>query len=651
MELVAYNPDGTLPTNQVYDDIVTDVNITAPAIVDINNNNHAEFNYKYSGSPNESNPFSYSSYGSADMLYDSNNFYYVQSNFSGASATTFDTSIAILDKYDHSIKLRSSLPLVVSAICDISAVVNNTILVCGFNIGNKTERARLSYAFVDKSSLSVSQVHTIGGFVPVADSVHTLHDVQVIDNVVYFRSFTSTMESSATSSAENCYMASYRISGSTFADVSLTEHSMVHTRLNLYTQYAYIQNMSEAGYSNQTVVIGQNPEHPSTSGIYSYHYYIITYNNGDITISDRKILNTVDKSDYQFLPGLYGSCKIYNPKDKYYYIFYQNYYTYTYQNDNHYKGYTVIKFRFNGVDIVDLAQIKSTNTIGTSIKVHFLGARINGSDNTVDIICVNSYNNPGPLMSWRFSLTTLTRLYTFDLNFNSSVLGCRAIVIDNMIKLIHYPNGIYKNLVSLAPYYLDTYGVAGSCKISSTKALAVTSGNIGDTVRIAYEGTYHVPGVPTGSIYNTDTSYAIAKKSGVLTVSEPQQTSKVYYGSYVGDGTRGLSESNPMSITFPFEPKAIWMFGTSGTSGSIQAAMRSIVDINSKTSIKVITSKVTEVFSTNGAWRDGTDNAFMHHKMSSDRKTYYWYIDNPNTSAISYALNANGTEYHYIAFG
>ena len=329
VELVAYNSDGTLPTNQVYDDIVTDVNITAPAIVDINSNNHAEFNYKYSGSPKESNPFSYSSYGSADMLYDSNNFYYAQSNFSSASATTFDTAIAILDKYDHSIKLRSSLPLVVNTICDISAVVSNTILVCGFNIGNKTERARLSYAFVDKSSLSVSQVHTIGGgFVPVADSVYTLHDVQVIDDVVYFRSFTSTMESSSTSSAENCYMASYRISGSTFADAALTEHSMVHTRLNLYTQYAYIQNMSEAGYSNQTVVIGQNPEHPGTSGIYSYHYYIITYNNGDITISDRKILNTVDESNYQFLPGLHGSCKIYNPKDNYYYIFYQNYYIY-----------------------------------------------------------------------------------------------------------------------------------------------------------------------------------------------------------------------------------------------------------------------------------------------------------------------------------
>ena len=45
VQLVTYNADGTLPSNQIYDDVVTDVNITAPAIVDINSNNHATMTY------------------------------------------------------------------------------------------------------------------------------------------------------------------------------------------------------------------------------------------------------------------------------------------------------------------------------------------------------------------------------------------------------------------------------------------------------------------------------------------------------------------------------------------------------------------------------------------------------------------------------
>lgn len=640
VELVAYNSDGTLPTNQVYDDIVTDVNITAPAIVDINNNNHAEFNYTYSGSVVNNNVFMYNNSGRSAMLSDSGNLYYAQSNYNSTAETSFTTSIAILDVYDHSSKLQSSLPIVVNAMCDISAVVPNTLIVCGFNIGNNNARAILSYVFVDKSTLAVSQAHTIPSFAPNSEYTQFIHDVQLINDFVYFRYFSD-------STTPNCRIGSYKLTGSTMSDAKLSSQNIQDLQLNLTMNYVHIQTMEDCGYPNKTIVIGQDPGYPSTTKIYSHQYYVITYENGSVLLSDRQALGNNEEQDFQYLPYLNYSCKIYNPLTKWYYLFYTNFKTYN--ANTAYRGYSVIKFKFNGTTITDLSQWVSDESIGYHVRRNFMGARTNVNDNTVDIIWIDYYNTPSTIICSRYSLSTFKELHNAATSLSSSGDVYDIIVDTNMIKMIHrYQSPPY--LVSVAPYYQNTYNLAGTCKISSTKALAVTSGNIGDTVRIAYEGTYHIPGVPTGSIYNTDTSYAIAKKSGVLTVSEPQQTSKVYYGSYVGDGTKGLSASDPMSITFPFEPKAIWLFGYNHRADS--ADMWTVEDeltSTATTASKINLSRVTETYNSSGAWRSGMQSSSVYHKLSSDRKTYYWYTS--SSYATDNIFNRSSYEYWYIAFG
>ena len=638
VELVAYNSDGTLPTNQVYDDIVTDANIAAPAIVDINSNNHAEFNYKYSGSVVNTNVFMYSNSGRSVMLSDSGNLYYAQSNYNSTAETSFTTSIAILDIYDHSSKLQSSLPIVVNAMCDISTVVPNTLIACGFNIGNNNARAILSYVFVDKSTLAVSQVYTIPSFAPNSSYTQFIHDVQLIDNFVYFRYFSNN-----TSPA--CRIGSYKLTGSTMADATLSNQNIQDVQLNLMMEHIYVQTMEDCGYPNKTIVIGQDPEHPGTSNIYSHQYYVITYENGTVSISDRQALGNNETSDYQYLPYLNYSCKIYHPSTKWYYLFYTNFKVYN--ASNAYRGYSVIKFKFNGAAITDLTHWVSDESIGYHIRRNFMGARVNVNDNTVDIIWIDYYNTPSTVRCSRYSLTTFKELYKVDTSISSSGDVYGIIIDTNMIKMIHrYQNPPY--LISLAPYYQNTYDVAGSCKVSSTKALAVTSGNIGDTVRIAYEGTYHVPGVPTGSIYNTDTSYAIAKKSGVLTVSEPQQTSKVYYGSYVGDGTKGTSSSNPMSITFPFKPRLLIMIGYSTLSD--HGIYR--FNINAGTiNTQVQLADISTTFKlSDGALRDGVTNDYVYHKLTSDGLTYSWYTTSSNTYKFDYVYNIKDCVYHYIAY-
>lgn len=127
-------------------------------------------------------------------------------------------------------------------------------------------------------------------------------------------------------------------------------------------------------------------------------------------------------------------------------------------------------------------------------------------------------------------------------------------------------------------------------------------------------------------------------------------TSKVYLGSYVGDGTRGLSASDPMSITFPFEPKAIWMFGFNYDTDL--ANMDTFIDApgaNYSTATKINLSRVTETFKNSGAWRSSIGSTMVYHKISSDRKTYYWYSNSPN--AVAAIFNKLSNEYWYVAFG
>lgn len=605
MELVAYNSDGTLPTNQVYDDIVTDANITAPAIVDINSNNHAEFNYKYSGSAVNNNVFMYNSSGRSAMLSDSNNLYYAQSKYNSTAETSFASSIAILDKYDHSTKLQSSLPIVVNAMCDISTVVPNTLIVCGFNIGNNVARAILSYVFVDKNTLAVSQAYTIPDFAPSSQFTQFIHDVQLVDNFVYFRYFSSN-------TSPTCRIGSYKLTGTAITDATLSSQNIQDVQLNLMMEYVHIQTMEDCGYPNKTIVIGQDPKHPGTSNIYSHQYYVLTYENGTVSVSDRQALGNTEESDYQYLPYLNYSCKIYNPSTKWYYLFYTNF---EIHNSTAERGYSVIKFKFNGTAITDLSQWKSSDTVGYNVRLNFMGARVNVSDNTVDIISINYYNTPSTIRCSRYSLNTFTRLYHSETSQMSSGDVYGVIIDTNMIKLTHrYGNPSY--LISVAPYYQNSYTLAGFCKISSTKALAVTSGNIGDTVRIAYEGTYHVPGVPSGSIYNTDTSYAIAKKSGVLTVSEPQQTANVEFQTYVGTGEYGSSNKN--QLTFTNTPKAVVIvIGESSATNSVI-----FTPGQTKYSMQIFANK----------YASGTVN------WSNDNKTVEWYCTKGPDGATEYEM-------------
>lgn len=125
----------------------------------------------------------------------------------------------------------------------------------------------------------------------------------------------------------------------------------------------------------------------------------------------------------------------------------------------------------------------------------------------------------------------------------------------------------------------------------------------------------------------------------------------MYYGSYVGDGTRGLSESNPMSITFPFEPKRIYMFGYSepnSANNRKNIILHYTTLDTSNVCYDIVLTTISTVFSAADGALHASSSVTAWHKLSEDRRTYYWYT---NASTADVAFNSDKHRYHYIAYG
>lgn len=147
----------------------------------------------------------------------------------------------------------------------------------------------------------------------------------------------------------------------------------------------------------------------------------------------------------------------------------------------------------------------------------------------------------------------------------------------------------------------------------------------------------------TGDAENTPVELVAYNSDGTL------PTNQVYFGSYVGDGTRGISARDPMSLTFPFEPKVIWMLGFNyNTSSANIDTFKNSPQLEYSTATAINLSRVTETFESSGAWRNSIQSKYVYHKLSSDRKTYYWYNSTRNTATS--VFNTQSNVYWYIAF-
>lgn len=97
---------------------------------------------------------------------------------------------------------------------------------------------------------------------------------------------------------------------------------------------------------------------------------------------------------------------------------------------------------------------------------------------------------------------------------------------------------------------------------------------------------------------------------------------QIYSGSYIGTGTYGAS--NPNTLTFPFEPKAVFISGMVGPSWAAARMLRNDVYGNIQVN--------TTVSTVHTSW---------------DGNSVQWY----DTTAPTNQLNVSGNTYYYIALG
>ena len=620
VELVAYNSDGTLPTNQVYDDIVTDAEITAPDIVDINSSNHAIKTY----STRTRTKLTVSSLTPTNICKETYKLNKSTDLFICTSSNPYNIGAYELNEDEwYTLEYSKIIGLCADISCDISEYRPNTILVIGHNDN------RNGYCFIDTESKKISEYKTIE--LTTSDTIYVRKEngyyLYYYDGKIYLLTAGNNIRE-------------FAITGQTLEELSITLTNTIPFLDTTDTNITALQ-MNDCGYPNKVLVL------------YNAYYYVITLAPDNLSISERKNLGS---------DNAWRNNRLYNITPPKWLSGYKEYFFITtdgktYDGTGGKTGLQWTRFKFNGTEITDIVSQSSNSYFTNKYLVIQDYIQISPSE----IIVIYSPFVTSTTFLRAVYINTTTGLYSTNSSLSDKVnvdYGeglCRMSVVSGpnmylcgMVKGSFSINSLYpyfnyaKNITECADYAIN----------SSTKALAVTSGNIGDTVRIAYEGTYHVPGVPTGSTYNTDTSYAVAKKSGVLTVSEPQQTSKVYCGSYVGDGTRGKSESNPMSITFPFEPKVIWLFGYNNRADSADMwTDNDNLTNTATTATKINLSRVTETYNSSGAWRSGMQSSTVYHKLSSDRKTYYWCTSNSASNAIDKIFNHLSYEYWYIAFG
>lgn len=107
---------------------------------------------------------------------------------------------------------------------------------------------------------------------------------------------------------------------------------------------------------------------------------------------------------------------------------------------------------------------------------------------------------------------------------------------------------------------------------------------------------------------------------------------QVYTGSYVGTGTYG--QSNPNTLTFPFEPKIVFIGDATSTPSNLYYGTYTPLIRGGKTAISQITT-------------DGGKDVLY---VSWDGNTVSYY-SNGGTDFVKSQLNATGVTYNYVAIG
>ena len=171
--------------------------------------------------------------------------------------------------------------------------------------------------------------------------------------------------------------------------------------------------------------------------------------------------------------------------------------------------------------------------------------------------------NTAALLS--ISGTTLTKVQ--DYVFTGDYVGASCCFCQN-------ENQIIVVFGASSGFYLTTLTVsgnqiAGGFTVNSTQAIALESGEAGQEIEVIFAGTTAADFITEGQKIPSEGVYGYGPMTGWLNVIPywaKEAGAKIVMGSYVGTGRGG--QSNPNRLTFPFEPKFIYIYQVEASSSS-----------------------------------------------------------------------------------
>ena len=187
--------------------------------------------------------------------------------------------------------------------------------------------------------------------------------------------------------------------------------------------------------------------------------------------------------------------------------------------------------------------------------------------------------------------------------------------------------------------------VSAGSDFDSWEYIEVGFSNIELQAQFATDGSgKYIIGGAGEVLYSSDEfeyQYALTTPNGTQKTSEVAEalnSVKIETGSYTGTGTYG--SSNPCSLTFGFEPKAVYLFqftnGGSYVSGKLAVMLKGCDG-----------SAVVPIVSSYG-------NVSLNGGMpilSETSDTFSWYVTGSNYLDANYQFNSSGVTYYYIAIG
>lgn len=222
-------------------------------------------------------------------------------------------------------------------------------------------------------------------------------------------------------------------------------------------------------------------------------------------------------------------------------------------------------------------------------------------------------------------------------------------------------------------YQTYYYGDASTVSVSDDGVVSISKGNFVDLDRYstsktdALKGKY-IQGYPVGSpatsVYYIPADATFSNANGELVCDKaqlvtgyaaiPAGTTIEYLGklgdkarvqvvSYVGTGTYG--SSNPNSLTFDFVPKVVmFLYMQNFIGGYYSRFMHDATSYFTSDRDNVISNTLSTEYKQKEGF--GYVSTAQHGKISEDKRTIYWYNNNPDNQA-----NSQGWTYYYLGIG